>query len=96
MFKIVECMVTEPPTSGEVTERVFAGIQGRELVRLTVQPISEVPKLPRQEIEFRVAQTAHAETGEMIIGGEATDRNNVRILIRNNPDAPAVATILYA
>lgn len=89
-------MVTEPPTSGEVTERVFASIQGRELVRLTVQPISEVPKLPQQQIEFRVAQTSHADTGEMIVAGEATDGNNVRVLIRNNPIAPATATILSA
>ncbi len=96
MFKIIECAVTEPPTSGEVIERVFAAIQGKHLVRLTVQPVSEVPKLPVHDIEFRVSQTAHAETGEVLVMGEATGGNNVRLCINNNPIVPATATLVQA
>ena len=95
----MECIVTEPPVSGGVENRVEQSMNPRRRIDVIVRSTAEVPRDELREVSFELRQVTYQEdhkiySGEVINPITLAASGIINIRTNSDPREPATATLV--
>lgn len=94
MVQIKEFIVVEPPTGGEVRDRVIEGLKSRASLLLTIIGTQEVPKPEPEQVDIDVLQTYQLKDGGMRFIGRTATMDTISVTTQGDETQPAVGDLI--